>query len=146
MHHDAEPGGNVAEEQANRFASELLMPAEEIAPFLPASTAGRAWAQLAELKEHWGVSLAALLYRSRALGIMSDVSYRNAMMRMSQNGWRRAEPGRVASLEMPSMLPRAREVMSSAGIDDDKFLSASGLPSDLYAIAASRMPLPGSRT
>lgn len=145
MHHDAEPGGNVAEEQANRFAAELLMPAEEIAPFMPASTAGRAWAQLAELKEHWGVSLAALLYRSRALGVMSDVSYRNAMMRMSQNGWRRAEPGRVASLEMPSMLPRAREVMSSAGIDDDKFLSASGLPSDLYAIAASRMPLSGGR-
>lgn len=145
MHHDAEPGGKVAEEQANRFASEFLMPAEEIAPFLPASTAGRAWAQLAELKEHWGVSLAALLYRARALGIMGDVSYRNAMVRMSQNGWRRAEPGRVTSLEMPSMLPRAREVMSSAGIDDDKFLSGSGLPGDLYVIAASRVPLSGAR-
>lgn len=143
MHHDAEPGGKVAEEQANRFASEFLMPAEEISPFLPASTAGRSWAQLAELKEHWGVSLAALLYRARALGIMSDVSYRNAMVRMSQNGWRRAEPGRVASLEMPSLLPRAREVMRSAGIDDKRFLSGSGLPVRLYEIAASRVPVSG---
>ncbi len=146
MHHDAEPGGKIAEEQAHRFASELLMPAEEIAPFLPSSTAGRAWAQLAELKEHWGVSLAALLYRARALGVMGDVSYRNAMIRMSQNGWRRAEPGRVTSLEMPSMLPRAREVMSSSGIDDDRFLSGSGLPAGLYEIAASRVPLAGDRS
>lgn len=141
MHHDAEPGGKVAEEQANRFASEFLMPAEEIAPFLPSSTAGKAWAQLAELKEHWGVSLAALLYRARALGVMGDVSYRNAVIRMSQNGWRRAEPGRISSLEMPSILPRAKEVLSEAGIDEETFLSGSGLPIGLYEIAASRVPL-----
>lgn len=96
MHDDAEPGGKVAEAQANRFAAEFLMPAEEIAPFLPSSTAGRVSAKLAELKEYWGVSLVALLYRARALGIVGDVSYRNAMVRMSQNGWRRAWPGRVA--------------------------------------------------
>ena len=81
MHHDAEPGGKVAEEQANRFAAEFLMPAEEIGPHLPATTAGRGWARFAELKEHWGVSLAALLYRARTLGVMGDVTYRNAMMR-----------------------------------------------------------------
>lgn len=141
MHHDAEPGGKVAEAQANRFAAEFLMPAEEIAPLLPSSTAGRGWAQLSELKEHWGVSLAALLYQARTLGVMGDVPYRNAMIRMSQNGWRRAEPGRVTSLEMPSMLPRAREVMRTAGIDDEKFLSGSGLPPELYDIAASRVPV-----
>lgn len=143
MHHDAEPGGKVAEDQAHRFAAELLMPAEEIGPYLPTSTGGRAWAQLADMKEHWGVSLAALLYRARTLGVMGDVSYRNAMVRMSQNGWRRAEPGRVTSLEMPSLLPQAREVMSSAGIDDEKFLSGSGLPTTLYEIAASRVPVGG---
>ncbi len=140
MHQDAEPGGKIAEEQANRFASELLMPAEQIAPFLPSSTAGRAWNQLADLKEHWGVSLAALLFRARALGVMGDVSYRNAMVRMSQNGWRRAEPGRISTLEMPSMLARAREVLADSGIGDSDFLSGSGLSAELYAIAASRVP------
>lgn len=140
MHHDAEPGGKVAEEQANRFAAEFLVPAEEIAPSLPASTAGKAWATLAELKEYWGVSLAALLYRARALGIMSDVSYRNAVIRLSQNGWRRSEPGRISSLEMPSMLPRAREVLRDAGVDEATFLAGSGLPVGLYEIAASRVP------
>lgn len=141
MHHDAEPGGKLAEEQANRFAAEFLMPADQIQSSLPASTAGRAWAVLAALKEHWGVSLAALLYRARTLGVMGDVSYRNAMVRMSQNGWRRAEPGRASALEMPSMLPRAREVLNSAGINDDDFLAGSGLPADLYRVAASRVPL-----
>ena len=144
MHHDAEPGGKIAEEQANRFASEFLMPADDIAPSLPASTAGRAWAQLADCKEYWGVSLAALLYRSRALGVMSEISYRNAVIRMSQNGWRRAEPGRISSLEMPSMLPRAREVLREAGVNDETFLAGSGLPAELYEVAASRVPMSGT--
>lgn len=144
MHDDSEPGGKVQEDQANRFAAEFLMPADQIRSMLPSSTVGRAWTNLAALKEHWGVSLAALLYRSRALGVMGDVSYRNAMIRMSQNGWRRAEPGRTSTLEMPSMLPRAREVLNSAGIDDHEFLSGSGLPVDLYQVAASRTPVPPS--
>lgn len=140
MHHDAEPGGRTSEDQAHRFAAEFLMPAEEIAPLLPSSTAGKAWSRLAELKEHWGVSLAALLYRARALDVMSDVSYRNAMVRMSQNGWRRAEPGRVSTLEMPSMLPRAKEVLEESGIDGAAFLSGSGLPLELFDVAVSRAP------
>ena len=98
------------------------------------------YAWLRDLKEHWGVSLAALLYRARGLGVMGDASYRNAMMRLSQNGWRRAEPGRISALEMPSMLPRAREVLSEAGVDGDQFLQGSGLPIGLFEIAASRVP------
>jgi Zn-dependent peptidase ImmA (M78 family)/DNA-binding transcriptional regulator YiaG len=140
MHHDAEPGSKVAEDQAHRFASEFLMPAPEIGPLLPTTTAGRGWSKLAELKEHWGVSLAALLYRARTLRVMSDVTYRNAVIRMSQNGWRRSEPGRVSLLEMPSMLAGARDVLMQLGIDDEQFLSGSGLSVDLYLVAASRTP------
>lgn len=143
MHHDAEPGGRVAEEQANRFAAEFLMPAEEIGLHLPATTAGRGWAKLAELKEHWGVSIAALLYRARTLGVMGDVTYRNAMIRMSQNGWRRAEPGRVSSLEAPSMLPRAREVINEAGITDEQLLTGAGLPLSLFEVVTARAPVAG---
>ena len=132
----------MLEDQAHRFASEFLTPADEIKHLLPASTGGRGWRQLAALKEHWGVSLAALLYRARALEVMSDVSHRNAMVRMSQNGWRRAEPGSVSTLEMPSMLARAREVLADAGVNDAQFLNGSGLRSDLYRVAVSRGPRP----
>ncbi len=140
MHHDAEPGTKTAEDQAHRFAAELLMPADQIRAHLPSSTAGRGWSRLAELKEHWGVSIAALLYRARALGVMSDTSYRNAVVRMSQNGWRRSEPGRASTLEMPSMLARARETLASVGVDDLKFLSGSGLSRELYEVATARLP------
>jgi Zn-dependent peptidase ImmA (M78 family)/DNA-binding transcriptional regulator YiaG len=140
MHHDAEPGSKIAEDQAHRFAAELLMPADQIGPHLPTNTSGRAWNRLAELKEHWGVSLASLLYRARSLGIMSDVSHRNAMIRLSQNGWRRSEPGRVSTLEMPSMLAKGREALEAVGIDDVTFLSGSGLSPELFAVATSRVP------
>ena len=140
MHHDSEPGSKTAEDQAHRFAAEFLLPADQIRSHLPTSTAGRGWSKFAELKEHWGVSLAALLYRSRTLGVMGETSYRNAIVRMSQNGWRRAEPGRASTLEMPSMLARAREALEEIGIDDAKFLSGSGLSRDLFAVAASRVP------
>lgn len=141
MHVDAEPGGKIAEQQAHRFAAEFLMPANDIKPFLPKTTSHNGWSKLADLKEYWGVSLAALLYRARQLGNMNDVTYRNAMIRLSQNGWRRAEPGRVTSLEMPSMLPRAHEVLVEAGISKEQFLSGSGLPVRLYEIAVSRVPI-----
>ena len=43
MHSDAEPGGRIAEDQAHRFAAELLMPASEIRDLLPASMNSAAW-------------------------------------------------------------------------------------------------------
>src|SRR6266704_2522740 len=46
MHGDAEPGGRVVEEQAHRFASELLMPAAEIRERLPATMGGNVWITL----------------------------------------------------------------------------------------------------
>ena len=116
------------------------MPAFEIAPLLPRSTIGRGWAVFAELKEHWGVSMAALLYRARSLGVMGDVTYRNAMMSVSQKGWRRAEPGRVSVVEMPSLLPRAVEVLESAGISLDQVIKGPGLPRSVFSTIASRTP------
>ena len=49
---------------------------------------------------------------------MSEVTYRNAMTYMSSRGWRRREPGLMPSVEQPSLLPRAIEVLADAGIDE----------------------------
>lgn len=143
MHSDAEPGGRTVEDQAHRFASEFLMPAEEIAPLLPKSTTGDGWTQLRALKEHWGVSMQSLLFRARALGIMSDVSHRNAMIAISQRGWRRAEPGSVGVLEMPSLLPQAVKMLEDAGISSDQLLRGPGLPRPVFEIITSRSPIRG---
>ena len=56
---------------------------------VPRSTAscrrhgGRGMADLGKLKEQWGVSMQALLFRARQLGRLGDVSYRNAMTTIS---------------------------------------------------------------
>ncbi|WP_424183784.1 ImmA/IrrE family metallo-endopeptidase [Actinokineospora sp. G85] len=133
MHGDEEPGNNIIENQANRFAAEFLMPAEQIAPRLPARAD---WQLLAQLKETWGVSLQALLYRSRQLGIMRDVTYRNAMTTISTRGWRRREPGEVVAVEQPSMLPRAVGLVSPQALAEQ-----SRLPAHLLSVITSRTPV-----
>ncbi|GLZ07112.1 DNA-binding protein [Actinomadura sp. NBRC 104412] len=116
MHADAEPGSKVIEDQAHRFAAEFLMPEDAIAPELPRTAD---WSRLAVLKATWGVSMAALLYRARTLGIMKEVTYRNAMSTMAARGWRRQEPGPPKPLEAPTMLTRAVELTAASGTDRD---------------------------
>ncbi|WP_217996773.1 XRE family transcriptional regulator [Nocardioides jensenii] len=141
MHADAEPGGRIVETQAHRFAGELLMPAEEIAPMLPRSINSSSWTSLARLKEQWGVSMQALLFRARELGVMGDVSYRNAMTTVSTRGWRRAEPGQIQVLEQPSLLPRALELLEGEGVDAGLLAAQCRVPIELFRSATSRSPL-----
>lgn len=140
MHGDAEPGGRTVEDQAHRFASELLMPAAEIWDLLPSTMGAHAWRTLAKLKEQWGVSLQALLFRARQLGRLSDVSYRNAMASISVRGWRREEPGLVSAIEQPSLLPRALELLLSEGIDEGLLVGQCRVPHELFQIVVSRRP------
>ncbi len=140
MHSDAEPGGRTVEDQAHRFAAELLMPAAEIRDLLPASINAAAWQALARLKEHWGTSMQALLYRARRLGVLSDVSYRNAMTTLTARGWRRNEPGLVTVLEQPSLLPRALELLAQEDIDEALLVGQCRIPVDLFRTVTARVP------
>ncbi|GAA1337208.1 helix-turn-helix domain-containing protein [Saccharothrix algeriensis] len=142
MHGDAEPGGRVVEDQAHRFAAELLMPADQVRDLLPASMGGAVWKSLARLKEQWGVSLQALLYRARWLGALGDVSYRNAMATISARGWRRSEPGLVAAIEQPSLLPRAVELLAQEGVDDTLLIDQCRVPAPLFHTVTARTPDP----
>ncbi|WP_371851987.1 ImmA/IrrE family metallo-endopeptidase [Nocardia ignorata] len=142
MHSDAEPGGRIVENQANRFASELLMPADLIRGSLPTSMGGSAWRDLHQLKEYWGVSIQAMLYRARSLGVLSDMSYRNAMATISARGWRRVEPASIKVMEQPSLLPRAVELLGSEGISEKTLIEQSLVPAELFRTITARSPLP----
>lgn len=140
MHADADPGGRIVEEQAYQFASELLMPAAEMRDLLPTAMGGNVWLTLAKLKEQWGVSIQALLFRARRLGRLSDVSYRNAMATISTRGWRRDEPGLITAIEQPSLLPRALELLDQEGIDESALIAQCRVPADLFKTVTSRTP------
>jgi Zn-dependent peptidase ImmA (M78 family)/transcriptional regulator with XRE-family HTH domain len=140
MHTDAEPGGRVVEDQAHRFAAELLMPADGIRELLPTAMGGGAWRALGRLKEQWGVSMQALLYRARRLGRLSEVSYRNAMATISARGWRRDEPGLVGAIEQLSLLPRAVELLVHNGVDVGSLVAQCRVPAELFHTVSARTP------
>lgn len=89
------------EQEANSFAAELLMPADEIRPQLMNATLPR----LAALKPYWRTSMAALLHRAGDLGTISERTYRFRWMQMGKAGYRDREPAELdLSPEPPTLL------------------------------------------
>lgn len=107
LHPEPEAGNAVLERQADAFAAALLMPAGEIGPELPRRFSLPVYL---ELKRVWGVSVAALLYRARSLGVMTETAYRRAVISMSSQYGRRQEPGDLGTAERALMLRRAAEM------------------------------------
>jgi Zn-dependent peptidase ImmA (M78 family)/transcriptional regulator with XRE-family HTH domain len=140
MHADADPGSRLVEAQANRFAAELLAPADSIRDQLPAAINATAWAALMALKEEWRMSVQALLMRARILERINEVSYRNAMMTLSTRGWRRAEPGQMTVLEQPSLLPKAVSLLLDSGMEEHLLAGQGHVPVELFRIITARTP------
>jgi Zn-dependent peptidase ImmA (M78 family)/transcriptional regulator with XRE-family HTH domain len=126
--HDPDPHrSRHLEQQANWFAAEFLLPADQIAEELP-TTAD--WTRLAELKVRWGVSMTALLQRAKALGMLSDSAYVQALKTMSTRGWNRREPVRLPHAENPVLLARAVELAGQQGATLAQLADEIGLPAD----------------
>ncbi|WP_230467804.1 helix-turn-helix domain-containing protein [Lujinxingia vulgaris] len=79
------------EEEADDFASEFLLPAANLRPLLRGLDLDRAL----QLKQIWGSSIGALVYKANALGCISSNRYRSLQVMISQRGWRKDEPGHV---------------------------------------------------
>jgi Zn-dependent peptidase ImmA (M78 family)/transcriptional regulator with XRE-family HTH domain len=128
LHHDVEPGSQIVERQADAFASEFLAPSIELKDRLPATAN---WKVLLDLKIEWGVSIQALLFRARALGRMSEHTYRRACTQINSRGWRTAEPGDESPSESPVLLARGVEALASTGLDLAGLASQTRLPEPL---------------
>lgn len=141
MHEPDPERSRYLEDQANWFAAELLLPADEIRDQLP-STAD--WTALAELKVAWGVSMTALLQRAKTLGVMLESVYVQALKTMSTRGWNRREPVQLPTFEAPVLLSRAAQLLEGQGIGIDHLAEDVRLPPALVAeiIGASADPRP----
>ncbi len=95
------------EDEADSFASALLMPERDIRPHLsgPRLTIQK----LAALKPVWRVSMASLLVRAKDIGAITENQSRYLWRQMSSMGYRRAEPAELDfEMETPSIL---REIL-----------------------------------
>jgi len=126
LHHDAEPGNRVVENQAQDFAAEFLTPRDEIADELPRRLD---WDRLHQAKRQWGVSLKALVYRARKLGLIGESTYRNGMIMLAQ--WGDPEPGPLGPRESPILLGKAMQVLAETGTDPDSLADQTGLATEI---------------
>ncbi|MFL5588719.1 MAG: XRE family transcriptional regulator [Ktedonobacteraceae bacterium] len=104
MHQSIRSTIETIENEANQFAAELLMPAEQIAQEL---TSPITINTLFELKERWGVSIQALIRRAYELNIISERQYRYLCFQVGKQGMRTEEP-----IEIPVEKPRALRQMA----------------------------------
>jgi Zn-dependent peptidase ImmA (M78 family) len=127
LHDDSVAGTSTAEKQANSFAASFLMPAAEIAHELPQVPD---WDLFVELKIRWRVSIGALLYRARTLGVMDEHNYTKAMKTMSARGWRKQEPGdrALGAPEQPVLLNRAAKLAFENGETIESISELAALP------------------
>jgi Zn-dependent peptidase ImmA (M78 family) len=95
------------EKEADLFASEFLLPTNEIKSQLLNLDLKR----LADLKQYWKVSMASLLYKAKQIGVMADNQYRYLFMQMSKYGYRKREPEYLdIPKEKPTLLKEIIEV------------------------------------
>ena len=111
MHDEVIPGDKDQEREADRFAAEFLLPKDIIKYEIP----NRIDISKYELlSQRWGVSVEALLYRAKELGISSEQSIRRGFMnlnlRKSGNNIY-YPPSNMYPGELPKVLSRAAEVI-----------------------------------
>ncbi|MGH2880042.1 MAG: XRE family transcriptional regulator [Solirubrobacteraceae bacterium] len=112
MHHEPEFSDRVQERQAHAFAAAILMPAAEVKEDLPSRPPrGGDWERLKEAQLRWGVSTAALLYRAKELGTLSDAAFRRAMTRYNVLRLGNEDGTVLGAPEEPRLLPEAVQAL-----------------------------------
>lgn len=96
------------EKEANHFASAFLLPEEPFSEELKVNSLGH----YITLKEKWRVSIAAMLYRAEALGILSDYQVLHMRKTLAKNKMRTKEPlDDKITFEKPQALKQAIELI-----------------------------------
>lgn len=122
-------GGPEKEKEATEFAGQLLIPNDSLIAEWPehATILG-----LLPLKKKWGISIAALVMRGSAAGLISDAKKTSLFKQLSngrnqgsQKRWRQDEPGSTdREVERPLLIANAIEVGYGVPPDLDAFCRA----------------------
>ena len=115
--HVAKSGDEAAQErEADRFASEFLMPQEA----LPAQVRSNpTTAEVLDARSRLKVSAMALTRALHQAGRMSDWHYRQTCIDLSGRGYRSGEPGGMPTHEMSRVFPQVLGVVEARDIAND---------------------------
>jgi Zn-dependent peptidase ImmA (M78 family)/DNA-binding XRE family transcriptional regulator len=100
------------EQEADQFASSMLMPKNDILAHCPRIATRTS---LINAKKRWGVSAAALAFRLHKAGLLTDWHYRMLCIEMSKNGDRTSEPEGMPN-ETSDRLRQMMSALSSEGV------------------------------
>lgn len=109
-------GDRFTESQANRFASAFLLPRTSfLAEIHKVTRRSRLnWEGMSELKVRWGVSKAAILYRGRQLGALTDEQVRSGYITLKRHGEAIEEnEDKDIPLESPEVVSEGLQVLTT---------------------------------
>jgi Zn-dependent peptidase ImmA (M78 family)/transcriptional regulator with XRE-family HTH domain len=112
---DCVSGGTLSEAEIEKRAMEcgshLLIPGEAIRDAFKLKSMVR----LVQYKERYGVSLAAMIYRAKPAGLITEREYQHLWIEFGRLGWRKEEPGYV-----PPDRPVRMEALFDAAVRANK--------------------------
>ncbi len=120
LHRHAAPSGQEAEQDANAFASALLMPPASVRAHAPRFATID---NLMRLKKVWGVSLAAMTYRLHKLDLLSEWHYRKLYIEISSRGYRKREPD-GGPREVSQVLQKVFSALRAEGVSKEEIAEA----------------------
>ena len=107
LHEGIQTGSKETEDQANNFASALLLPRETFGREFRARPFS--WTHVFDLKRRWFASASAIIRRAFNLSLLDAITYRRCYQYMSMQGWLKREPHEPA-FAGPEWLPSAFEL------------------------------------
>lgn len=116
------------EDEANKFASEFLMPSDVIAN----SLRGLKLQYLVELKRYWLTSMASIIRRARDLKCINNDKYSYFNIELSRRGYRKKEPISVY-IDTPETYYEAYRLHKvELDYSDKEMAEAFNLPLDVF--------------
>lgn len=115
------------EDEAYRFASEFLMPKDDIIN----SLRNLKLQHLIELKRYWLTSMSSIIYRANKLKCIDNNKYTYFNIELSRKGYKKEEPINVY-IDEPILLNQAYELFKNdLNYSDEDLSKAFSIPSDI---------------
>lgn len=114
------------EQQANRFAASFLVPGDVALEDLEELGGRITLRTMAALKQKWGYSVKAFVFRFRELGVIDDAQARSLYKQISARRWNKEEPHRPGT-ESAVWLSKALREAFPAGDATESAARATGL-------------------